>query len=341
MNFKSDNVTPISPEIMKTLMAENHGFQSSYGADELSSKLQERFSEIFEKKVLVYLTNTGTAANSLALSALVSPYDIIFCSHEAHIYTDECGAPELYTGGAKLLPLETNNGKITLKNFKEKLEFLRNLKPHGQRPGCVSITQSTECGTVYTLEELQEISKACKEQGLPLHMDGARFANSLVTLNCTPSEITWKAGIDVMSFGATKNGALCAEAILFFNPHYAENFDYLHKRAGQLMSKSRFFAAQFLAYFENNLWLKNARHANMMAQNLKMVFSKYEFELVYPVEANEIFVKLPPRCAVYLRSKNISFYEWGLPGSNLCRFVTSWITSNSDIEVVDESLAQY
>ncbi|HQS84702.1 MAG TPA: low specificity L-threonine aldolase [Alphaproteobacteria bacterium] len=341
MNFKSDNTVPVNPEIINAISASNHGYQASYGADEYSLKLQKRLSDIFEKDVLVYLTNTGTAANSLALSALVKPYELIFCSSQAHIYTDECGAPEFYAGGAKMMPIESLNGKIDLDPINEQIQVSLSLRPHGQKPGCVSLTQATEAGTVYTIRELEEISEFCKKQSLPIHMDGARFANSLVHLQCRPADITWKAGVDVMSFGATKNGALCAEAILFFNHKYAENFDYLHKRSGQLMSKSRFFACQFLSYLEEDLWLKNAQNANQKAQELAQVFRKHDIEIVHEVQANEVFVKLSPECYEYLQKKGCGFYEWGASTSDLCRFVTSWVTSKSDIEQVDACLAEY
>ncbi|MBS0186196.1 MAG: low specificity L-threonine aldolase [Proteobacteria bacterium] len=341
MNFKSDNGAPVNLEILDAIVASNHGYQPSYGTDDYSCKLQKRLSELFEKDVLVYLTNTGTAANSLALSALVKPYEIIFCSTQAHIYTDECGAPELFTGGAKMITSETFNGKIDLECIHEHIQIATSLRPHGQKPGCISLTQATEAGTAYTIKDLEEISEFCKKQNLPLHMDGARFANSLVHLQCQPADITWKAGVDVMSFGATKNGALCAEAIIFFNPIYAENFDYLHKRSGQLMSKSRFFASQLLAYLEEDLWLKNAWHANQKAQELAHVFKKYNIKIVHNVDANEVFVNLDFTCAEYLQKKGFGFYSWGSLSSNLYRFVTSWITTSDSIEKLDVCLSQY
>ncbi len=338
MNFKSDNVVPVSPEIIQAIIEANQGTASSYGADDYSLKLQKQLSEVFEKDVVVYLTNTGTAANCLALSSLIDPFEIIYCHHEAHINTNECGAPELYTGGAKLVTLDGINGKINPHFLNEKILHSLSLKPHGQKPGCISITQATEHGTIYTIQELIEINTIAKKYNMPMHMDGARFANSLVALNCSPAEITWKVGIDVISFGATKNGAMCAEAIIFFNHKYAENFDYMHKRTGQLMSKSRFFSCQFLAYLQQDLWLKNARYANFMAKQLAQIFDKYNIEIIYPVESNQLFVKLSSKYVKHLRQNNCGFYGWGSPDAEIYRFVTSFFTSNDDLMELDACL---
>ena len=332
MNFKSDNVVGVCPEIMQAVMDANHGDQSSYGADEYSLKLKKVFSDVFEKDVDVYLTSTGTASNSLALSSLVSPHQAIYCHQDAHLNTDECGAPEFYTGGAKLISIDGENGKMNLPALKKAIQVGLSLRPHTSQPGCVSLTQSTEWGTVYSLEELRRFHELAQEYHLQMHMDGARFANSLVSLNCTPADLTWKSGIDILSFGATKNGAMAGEAVVIFNHKYANDFDYLQKRAGQLMSKTRFFASQFLAYFKNDLWLKNAAHANKMAQALAALFKQHGFPIQCPVEANEIFVELPSFLADKLLKQGHFFYEWGCPGSNVYRFVTSCFTTLQEIE---------
>jgi threonine aldolase len=339
MNFKSDNVAPTNPEIIEAITKANQGFQSSYGADDYSLILQKKLSEVFEKEVIIFLTNTGTAANCLALSSLTKSYEAIYCHNKAHINTDECGAPEFFTGGAKLVTLEGVNGKINPDSLSKKILHSFSSRPHEQKPGCISITQATECGTIYTVQELTEIHKIAMEHNLPIHMDGARFANSLVALNCSPADITWKTGIDVLSFGATKNGAICAEAIVFFNHKYAENFDYTLKRSGQLTSKSRFFSCQFLAYLHQDLWLKNAAHANFMAKQLAQVFLKHNIEIIYPVESNELFVKFSSKCATYLRQNNCGFYEWGAPEEKLYRFVTSFFTSIANITELDACLS--
>jgi threonine aldolase len=341
MNFKSDNIGAISAEILQAIIDANNGTQYSYGADEYTLQLQKQMSEVFEKDVIVYLTSTGTAANSLALSSLVEPYEAIYCINESHINTDECGAPELYTGGARLVIVDSDvNGKINPESLNEKILHSLSLRPHGQKPGCISVTQATECGTVYTSKELTEIHNIAKKYNVPMHMDGARFANSLVSLNCTPAAITWKAGIDVLSFGATKNGAMCAEAIVFFNHEYAKNFDYLHKRAGQLISKSRFFSCQFLAYLKQDLWLENAKKSNSMTQQLAKIFNKHNIEIMYPAESNELFVILTDKCAEHLKEHNCGFYDWSTSKvrTGLYRFVASCFTSNDDIIALDACL---
>lgn len=341
MDFKSDNTAPVSPEILQSIVEANSGTEYSYGMDDYSKKMQQRFSEIFEKDVLVFLTNTGTASNSLALSSLVQPFETILCHQTSHINNDECGAPEFFTDGAKLVTFGGENGKIDINMLELEILSALSLRPHKQKPGCISITQATEYGTVYNIEELNKIYKVAQKYNLPIHMDGARFANGLVTLGCSPAEATWKSGVDVLSFGATKNGALLAEAVIFFNHKYAQEFDYLHKRAGQLMSKSRFFACQFLAYFDNNLWLRNALAANEAAQKLATLFRKHNIRVVYPVQANELFVLLSPQQANYLITYGCKFYAWGEPSSQLYRFVTSYCTSLQDIEALNDCLTSY
>lgn len=340
LNFKSDNTTPVHSEILKAIQEANIGHQNSYGQDEYSQRLQERLSILFETDVVVYLTNTGTAANALALSTLIKPYQEIYCHSEAHIHTNECGAGEFYTAGAKLVTFPERDGKIKPDAVVEKVLSCFALRPHQQSPGCISITQATECGTVYSLEELKAIKDIAAKYNIPIHMDGARFANALAFLKCSPADMTWRVGVDALSFGATKNGALCAEALIFFDPQYAQDFDYLHKRAGQLMSKSRFFACQFLAYLENDLWVRNAEKANAMAQKLAQVFRKYGVENLYEVQANELFVRLTPPCAENLKEKGVGLYPWGVERLNTYRFVTSFYTSDEDIQNFDLCLSK-
>lgn len=344
MNFKSDNIGSISSEIVQAIIEANKGNQLSYGADDYSLELNKQMSKIFEKDVIVYLTSTGTAANSLALSALVKPYEAIYCINESHINTDECGAPELFTNGARLVLVESDvNGKIDTSFLEGKILASLSRTPHGQRPGCISITQATECGTVYSIEELKKIHNIANKYNIPIHMDGARFANSIATLNCKPAEVTWKVGVDVLCFGATKNGAMCAEAIVFFNHEYAKNFDYLQKRAGQLMSKTRFFACQFLAYLEHDLWLKNSERANSMAKQLTKIFNDHSIEIVYPVESNELFVTFPKDLFEYLKERKCGFYDWSTSKirNDLYRFVTSCFTSNDDMLAFNDCLIDY
>lgn len=340
MNFKSDNIVGVHPKIMQGILDANHGNQASYGNDFYSQELTKVFSSVFETNVSVYLTSTGTAANSLGLSALVSPFEAVFCHKEAHIHTDEANAPELFTGGAKLVTVDGKNGKMDLASLEKAIQTCLSLRPHSAKPGCVSLTQTTECGTVYSLDELEGIKEIAHKYHLPVHMDGARFAGSLIHLGCTPAQATWKKGVDVMSFGATKNGALAGEAIVFFNQKYANNFDYAHKRGGQLMSKMRFFSSQFLAYFKDDLWLENARHANAMALKLAQIFSNFHFEFEYPVQSNEVFVRFPVNVAAFLQEKDAGFYEWAFPGSGIYRFVTSCFTKDEDLNEMHNALSE-
>ncbi|MGB4192047.1 MAG: low specificity L-threonine aldolase [Rickettsiales bacterium] len=344
MDFKSDNIVGVHPTIIEAIINANTGVEASYGNDSYTALLKEKLSEIFETEVSIYLTSTGTAANGLALSTITPVHGMIYSHANAHVNTDECGAPELFTSGAKIVPLSGDNYKIDCNHLKQHIESSLSMRPHASKPGCITLSQATECGTIYSLEELRAIADIAKYYDLPIHMDGARFANSLITLKCTPAEATWKSGVDVLSFGATKNGALAAEVVIFFNQKYNQDADYKQKRAGQLISKMRFFSCQFLAYFENDLWLKNATHANSMAINLANIFIKYGLELEYKVEANELFVRMPAKLALYLQQNSGSFYEWEKPndqGNGLYRFVTSCFTSGENLSKLEEYLKLY
>lgn len=337
MNFTSDNVTPANKQIIDEVTKINQGYESSYGQDNQTQLLEKKLSEIFETPVNVFLVNTGTAANCLALSALVRPHEAILCHTESHIATDEGNAPEFFTGGAKIITCGGKNGKLNADNIDHTIVNFLNKRPIAPKIGCISLTQATEAGTVYTLDELTCVKTIANQHKLSIHMDGARFANSLVSLGCSPAELTWKSGIDVLSFGATKNGTICAEAIVFFNPVLCQEFDYLHKRAGQLMSKNRFFACQLNAYLRDDLWLKNAGHANKMAKKLENILLNHNFLITYPVESNEIFFTMSKQIASQLREKGCQFYDW-LPTPDLYRFVTSFYTSQDDIDKFEKTL---
>ena len=338
MDFKSDNIVGVHPQIMDAIANANIGVEASYGNDSYTIKLQKKLAEIFETEVSLYITSTGTASNSLALSALTPTHGVIYSHVNAHVNTDECGAPELFTGGAKIIPITGDNCKIDNVNLKQCIEAAHSMRPHTSKPACITVSQATECGTIYKINELKEIADLAKHYELPIHMDGARFTNSLVTLGCSPAEATWKSGVDVLSFGATKNGAMAAEAVIFFNQKYAHDFDYKQKRAGQLFSKMRFFSCQFLAYFENDLWLKNAAHANSAALSLASIFLNHGLKLEYPVEANEVFVRMSTKLAEYLYQNQGNFYEWEKPNHNnegLYRFVTSCFTDEKSLNQLD------
>ena len=337
--FTSDNVTPACPEVMAALMEANSGVAASYGDDEWSSKLTDSLSEIFETAVAVFPAVTGTATNALALSALAPPYGKIYCHELSHINTDECGAPELFSGGAKLIALRGEEGRITADHLASTIYGRGNV--HHAQPSAVSITQACETGTVYRVGDISDIAETAHAQGLNVHMDGARFANALVTLDVSPAEMTWKAGVDVLSFGGTKNGCLAAEAVVFFKPEMAENFAYFHKRAGQLLSKMRFVSAQLEAYVSNGVWLRNARHANAMAARLSDGLAALPgIELAYPTQSNEIFVRLPKNVVEGVKGDGFDINEDELDGS-AARFVTAWNTEPDDVDRLLASLARH
>ena len=328
--FSSDNVTGACPEVMDAIVAANEGIVESYGNDKWSISLQKKLSEIFETDVVVFPVVSGTAANALALSVLSPTFGKIYCNELSHINTDECGAPEFFSGGAKLVTMSSEDGKINAKDLNQNIRGTGIV--HLAQPAAVSITQACETGTVYQLEEIESIAETAHEHGLKVHMDGARFANAIVSLNVSPAEMTWKSGVDVLSFGGTKNGCLTAEAVVFFKPELVGNFPYLHKRSGQLLSKMRFISAQLEAYISNDVWLRNARNANSMAKLLSEGFAKFpEIKLAYTTQSNEVFVHLPSSIIDLLNTKGYNVSEDELDGKSV-RFVTAWNTVSDDIE---------
>ena len=335
MNFASDNTAPVAPEILQAISQANTGAVASYGADPATARLTAMMRDTFETELSVYPVATGTAANALALATLVRPYGAVLCYEEAHIATDECGAPEFYMGGAKLVTLPSPDGRIAPGQVETAMARALDGGVHHVVPEAVSITQSTEWGTVYDTAQIRAISEACRGRGLKLHMDGARFANALAHLGCSPAELTWRAGVDVLSFGATKNGALAAEAVVFFDPELAAGFERRRKRAGQLWSKMRFLSAQLTAYLEDELWLRHARHANAMARMLAQGLAGLQgARLVQPVEANELFVALPDAAIEALQAAGAVFYRWiDVPGETMpvIRLVTSFRTSVDEV----------
>ena len=340
-NFGSDNVTPVCAPIMAAINAANTGLVSSYGADDITARLQIAASKLFERDVVIYPVATGTAANALALAQIAPPFGGIYCHEGAHIVTDECGAPEHFTGGAKLLGLPAANGKIGPQAIDASVALANDMGVHHVKPGAVSVTQATELGTVYSLAELEALTAAARRHGLGVHMDGARFANALVHLGCTPAQATWKAGVDVLSFGATKNGALAAEAVVFFDPRRAEDFERRRKRAGHLWSKARYLSCQLLAYLEDDLWLGNARQANAMADRLARGLGEVAgVTLLQPVEANELFAAVPERLIGALESEGFHFYRWPwlkVSDGAAIRLVTSYATTVADVDDFLES----
>ncbi|WP_415299571.1 threonine aldolase family protein [Candidatus Pelagibacter sp. Uisw_134_02] len=330
VKFASDNVAGACPEVLDAILKANDGDRAPYGDDEISKNLQDKFSEIFEKEVIVFPTSSGTAANALALSTMTPSFGNIYCHKLSHINVDECGAPEFYTGGAKLVNLNGVNGKITAEELNKSISGKGVV--HHTQPSSVSITQLCETGEAYELDEIKKISEIAHNHKLNMHMDGARFANALVSLDCSPAEMTWKSGIDVLSFGATKNGCLAAEAIIFFKPKLVGNLPFLMKRAGHLLSKMSFVSAQLDAYITNEVWLRNAKHANAMGKILSQGLDQHKnIELAYPTDANEIFVKIPKDIIDQLNSEGytINDDEWD---GKAVRLVTAWNTNLFDIE---------
>ncbi len=336
MNFASDNVYGVHPKIMEAIVAANTGTDISYLHDEGAKEFERQLSRVFEKDVKVFLVLNGTAANSLALSTLVPSYGGVICHAAAHINTDECNAPELFTGGAKLITLEGEGAKLDPDAITAKLKnFVHG--EHGAKPLAISITNATELGTVYSVAEIAALGALAKAGGMKLHMDGARFTNALVSLGCTPAEMTWKAGVDVLSFGGTKNGAMILEAVVFFDEVLAEDFLYRRKRAGQLLSKGRYISAQANAYLKDGLWLKNAAHANAMAVQLAAGLQKSNVvRISYPVQANEVFSIMSRILFDRLIAAGANFYEWpvdGLADDEVhTRCVLSWATPEDDVD---------
>ncbi|MCO8121942.1 low specificity L-threonine aldolase [Stieleria sp. TO1_6] len=342
MFFASDNWAGAATEIAESLQRHSAGFSPAYGASDLDKRLEQRFNELFEREVAVFFVGTGTAANSLALSAVNRPGGFVLCHREAHLIEDECGAPEFFTSGARLAPIDGTLGKIDPDALWRGLDrFDPNFVHHGQ-PMAVSLTQATEVGTVYSTDQIAQIAAHAHAFGLPLHMDGARFANALVRLAVTPAEMTWKSGVDVLSFGGTKNGCWCAEALVFFDPQKAKQLPFIRKRAAQLFSKTRFIAAQFHAYLDDDLWLRLATHANSMADRLADgIKASADVSLAWQCQSNELFVTMPKTLAAELTEKGVRFYPWPVPsefssqltaGRGLYRFVTSFATEPQDVE---------
>lgn len=336
MRFLSDNTAPICPEVLDAIHAANHGFEKAYGDDPWTARLTEVLGEFFGLALRAYPVATGTAANSLALAVLSPPYGAIFAHEEAHIIRDECGAPEHFTGGARLVPLPGEHGKLTASALDAALDAAPT-SVHTVQPAAVSLTQATELGTTYRPAELARVAEAAHRHGLAVHLDGARFANSLAFLGCHPSEITWRAGVDVLSLGATKNGALAAEAVVFFDPARAADFELRRKRAGHLLCKSRFVSAQLIAYIESGVWRRNAERANGLAQRIGRAAAG---RLLQPVEANEVFVRLGAESKRRLRAAGFEFYDWGASARGEARFVVSWNQPEADVSALCDALAQ-
>jgi len=326
--FASDNVAAISPEAWAALQEANAHYAPSYGEDCWTARVCDRIREIFETDCDVYFVFTGTAANALALAQVCKSFQSIICHQHSHIQTDECGAPEFFTGGSKLLLVGGADGRIDSDQLKELLT--RNNELHSHKPGAISIAEATEFGTVYRRDEVAAFADLARVHQLSLHMDGARFANAIASLNCAPKAITWEVGVDVLCFGGTKNGAGVGELVIFFDKKISREFEYRAKQAGQLGSKMRFLAAQWLGLLSEDVWLRNAQHANQAARALASRLRKEAgIESVFPVEANAVFVSMDDRLASGLHGRGWHFYKFIEP--DVYRLMCSWSTTGEDV----------
>ncbi len=342
MEFGSDNQAGASEKILEIIAEANTGFTHGYGDDHWCNRAVEALETFFGHPLTVFFVATGTAANSLALASLVKPWETVLCHHHAHIYLDESTAPEFFTGGARPIPITRNAGKVTLRHLENYFATLAQEPPHTPACRALSITQANEAGQVYTAEELRQLCSFAHGHGLNVHLDGARFVNALVALRCSAAEISWKAGVDILTLGATKCGGLAAEAVIFFNRDLATDFAQKRKRSGHLISKGRFFGAQFVGWLQDNHWQELATHANTKAAELANALEEFpQITRQWPCQANEIFITMPRQLADTLHQQGASFYEWpslALPrdvtlDKKTCfvRLVTSFLTTDEHI----------
>lgn len=335
MNFRSDNTAPAAPEIIAALTRVNENAAPAYGEDQWSKLLDEKFSALFERDVRVFTVASGTAANAISVASLAPPWGAVLCHREAHIECDECGAAEFYSGGAKLVLIDGEAAKITPPALEEAIA--RNARGiHSVVPAAVSVSQTTERGAVYKPAEIAALGQVAKRAGLGLHMDGARLGNAVAALGCKPADVTWRAGVDLLSFGATKNGAIAAEAIVCFDLARAEEIARRRKRSGHLFSKGRFVAAQLLAYLEDDLWLRLAKRSNALAARLGEAAAGH---LSHPAESNQVFIRPGVAGVEKLRAGGAEFYDWGAAGSGEARLVVSWNQSEADVDAMAALLA--
>jgi threonine aldolase len=341
MDFASDNAAGVAPAVLDALVRTNEGFATAYGDDAMTRRLERRFCELFERDAAVFLVVTGTAANALALAHLSPPWGAVLVHTEAHAIVHECGAPEFFGGGLRLIGVEGEGGKLQPGPVAAALDRHFGLRPHQLLPTALSLTQASECGTVYRTDEIAALTALAHERGMAVHMDGARFANAVARLCVTPAEVTWRAGVDVLSFGATKGGALAAEAIVFFDPARADGMAERRKRGGHLFSKHRFIAAQFEAFLADDQWLRLAAHANRMADRLAATLTSVNLKPLWPVEANMVFVLLPQALHERLQTAGTRYYVVQTahsdpahvpPGFIMARLVTSFATTEASID---------
>jgi len=343
MQFGSDNQTGASTRVLETITAANVGHTHGYGEDEWTERAVDALRETFQCDLDAFFVSTGTAANTLALSCLVQSWETILCHAQSHIIIDESTAPEFFTGGARLVGLAHGEGKLSVRHLKNYFLSAGLDIPHNPQSRALSITQATELGLVYTADEIAELTFVARQHNLSVHMDGARFSNAVAALDCAPADLTWKAGVDVLCLGATKNGCLAAEAVVFFKRDIAKQFVHRRKRAGHLLSKGRFYGSQIIGWLQDEHWLELAHNANLQATRLSETLSSIPgVRIVWPTQANEVFAVMPKQMAVHLKSVGADFYEWGhesLPrdvhigeDEAFIRLVTSFTTEDNHVD---------
>jgi len=330
MNFRSDNILGCPPAILEAMARVNDTPTHPYGHDPITARLNPRFSEVFEHEAFVFPVSSGTAANGLSLAAVTPPWGVVFCHRLAHIVRDEWCSPEFFSGGARLLTVDGPGAKIA----PEQLDGQVRLTTHAGKPSTLSVTEATEAGTVYTPDELGALVEVARSHGLAVQMDGARFANALVALGCSAADLSWRLGVDALSFGATKNGTLTAEGVVVFRRDLAEELAHRRKRAGQVSSKMRFFSAQLEAYLADDLWLANARAANASAHRLGEGLRAVGLELVVPVEANLVFPRVPRPLRDRLRTQGFEFLDWPALGDDVVRLVCGFATPDANVDAL-------
>ena len=329
MNFRSDNTLGCPREILDAMAAVNDTPTHPYGNDPVTERLGPLVSQIFEHEAFVFPVSTGTAANGLSLAAVTPPWGVIFCHPLAHIVRNEWCAPEFFTGGARLLTVDGDHGKISPQALVDRVTG----STHAGKPATVSVTQATESGTIYTLDDLHAIADVARRASLSVHMDGARFTNALVSLGCSPADLSWRAGVDALALDATKNGTLTAEAVVVFRRDLADEVAHRRKRAGQVASKMRFLSAQLEAYFENDLWLRNARAANAGVRRLADGLSRIAgVAVVQPVEANLVFARLGASMRSSLRDQGFAFLDWPALGADVVRLICGFSTTDGQVD---------
>lgn len=338
VDFRSDNCGRVAPELIAALAAANEGTALGYGGDPVTESLQECFAALFEAPVRVYPVPTGTAANAIALAAASTPFAAVYCSPEAHVNTSECNATSFFGGGTKLVPVNGPHGKVDAGELERMVAGAGKGLAHKSQPAAVNLVQASDLGAVYSLDEIEAVCSVAHEHGLRVHMDGARFANAIASLGCTPAQATWRAGVDLMSFGVTKNGGLLADAIVVFSPDVASSMSFHLRRAGLVWSKMRFASAQIMAYVEDDLWLRLARQANAAAAALAVrIEAVAGARLLAPVQANELFVEMAPAALTALEEAGFLFYR---RGPVTARFVCRWDTREEEVAALGAAIAK-